>query len=79
MMSEEKRHSDDIERELEGAKLNLEEERELLDQLAEECMRAGKNLADDRIVMEQSRKVDQAILRLYDLNKLLEHPKVNKG
>ena len=71
-MSERKKQLHDITQELEGAKLSLEEERELLDQLAEECMRAGKNLADDHIVMEQSKKVDQAILRLYHLNKMLE-------
>jgi len=57
------------------AKQNLKKQQELLDGLAEDCVNMGKNLSDDAVIMEQSKAVDNAILEIYDLYKMIRDVK----
>jgi len=71
-MADNKNEKKELKQKVDQTQINLEEERRLLEWLAEECMRAGKNFSEDPILMEQSEKVDQTIVSLHDLQDMLE-------
>lgn len=61
-----------LERQLLENELLLKKEREKLDKLAEESLRAGRSLSDSPEVLKQARIVDGYVLREVELQKMLE-------
>ena len=62
----------DLEKQLMENELQLKKEREELDRLAEESLRAGISLSDQPEVLEQARVVDGLVLKEMELQRMLE-------
>ena len=61
-----------LEKQLLENELLLKKEREKLDKLAEESLRAGKSLSDEPEILKQARVVDGLVLKEVELQKMLE-------
>ena len=50
----------------------LEKERELLNQMAKDCINSGKKLSDEPMIFRQERIVDELVINEEKLRKLYE-------
>lgn len=62
----------DLEKQLLENEKQLNKERAELDRLAEESLRAGRNLSEKPEVLRQARVVDCLVLKEIELQKMLE-------
>ncbi len=65
-------HKDEIKNELELNNKRLNEEREILNELAQKCINEGKNISEEPMLFNQNRIVDELAINDEKLRKVLE-------